>query len=855
MELRSYSHLHFVQAIKGGSVIKLLNVACGRPALTFKKIEEIYKAGGAKHDDSVPTPWSKEGSLFDPNRVELENPLLPGAERSTIIRDFDTSVYNCSTSDEERNSDSDDTSFCNTTLKQIKESCKARKRKLAKYVNSSKESFENCFPLKQVYIKLEPEEDEIDLEQPLNIWKLKISMIKKRKRKCIRTDMSTSSQSAINDPNFSQPIGNLPTPIDATVEVNEPNYFDFQTMTRVAADSSFDYNEPVDSCGEVINKAHVTAGECDLETDVSMSSTEEQYCVVNEASYEPNYFDFQTVTPVAADSSFDYIEPVDSCGVGINKVHVTAGECDLETDVSMSSTKEQCCVVNEASYEFLECADPESVHDLEVSGWEIVNVECQEIINYNFPDSQITEFENERYIIHPPLDIIPPQPISVIKDYDSYMSDISHSHPSIYQISWPSSSENQVQGIHMDIDNRLQCMEIIDVDGDCLLENCTTDDLPSYQEGSTSSPAIDCIIGNRLQCMEIIDVDGECRLENCTTDDLPSYQESGTISPFSNGGFSQSSNPCPSPDKPFVSVAEDSPLAEDKQLPLSACAHAVRNCSTAIHPVDITEELTPSDYEGQQQSKLVCRPERLLSTRKVISPTSRERLCKAMQANELHDDEHTECRGKLWFGKQTEDTVVKAEGCYKIRRAGVTINMKQVPCKPKYDKKGSHSKGILKGSHLSSAVPSLSTRCTSSGSLSQSAIAFSQRQMQDIESLATKLTGELSSMKDIVNELLHSQAFPATAPNHDMDKVTMAIKNATKAEETTKRWLSIMARDCNRFCKIMNLSETRSTASGNVVHKDKKKITFADEAGGKLCHVKVFKDDTDSEPESSEIEK
>ncbi|TXG52254.1 hypothetical protein EZV62_021423 [Acer yangbiense] len=855
MELRSYNHLHFVQAIKGGSVIKLLNVACGRPVLTFKKIEEIYKAGGAKHDDSVPTPWSKEGSLFDPNRVKLENPLLPGAERSTIIRDFDTSVYNCSTSDEERNSDLDDASFGNTTLKQIKESCKARKRKLAKYVNSSKESFENCFPLKQVYIKLEPEEDEIDLEQPLSIWKLKISMIKKRKRKCIRTDMSTSSQSAINDQNISQPIGNLPTPIDTTAEVNEPNYFDFQTMTRVAADSSFDYNEPVDSCGEVINKAHVTAGECDLETDVSMSSTEEQYCVVNEASYEPNYFDFQTMTPVAADSSVDYNEPVDSCGVGINKVHVTAGECDLETDVPMSSTKEQCCVVNEASYECLECADPESVHDLEVSGWELVNVECQEIINYNFLDSQITEFENERYIIHPPLDIIPPQPISVIKDYDSYMSGISHSYPSIYQISWPSSSDNQVQGIHMDIDNRLQCTEIIDVDGDCLLENCTTDDLPSYQEGSTSSPAIGCIIGNRLQCMEIIDVDGECRLENCTADDLPSYQEAGTISPFSNGGFSQSSNPCPSPDKPSVSVAEDSPLAEDKQLPLSACAHAVRNCSTAIHPVDVTEELTPSDYEDHQQSKLVCRPERLLSTRKVISPTSRERLRKAMQASELHDDKHTECRGKLWFGKQTENTVVKAEGCYKIRRAGVTINMKQVPCKPKYDKKGSHSKGILKGSHLSSAVPSLSTRCTSSGSLSQSAIAFSQRQMQDIESLATKLTGELSSMKDIVNELLHSQAFPATAPNHDMDKVTMAIQNATKAEETTKRWLSIMARDCNRFCKIMNLSETHSIASGNVVHKDKKKITFADEAGGKLCHVKVFKDDTDSEPESSEIEK
>ncbi|KAL5845071.1 hypothetical protein ACOSQ4_011029 [Xanthoceras sorbifolium] len=845
MELRSYSHLHFVQAIKACSVIKLLNVTRGRPALTFKKIEEIYKAGEAKHDDSVPTPWSKEGSLFDPNRVKLESPmLLPLAERRTIIRDLDTSDLNCSMSYEEINSDSDDLSFCNTTLKQIKESCKARKRKHAKYVNSSNELFENCSPMKQDYIKLELEEDEDDLKQPLSNLKLKISKDKKRKRKCIRNDMSTSSQSAIaivkselfpSDQNFSQPIGDLPTPIDTTIEVNEPNYFGCQTMTCVAADCSFDFNEPVDSCGVVIDK-----------------------------------------------------------------VLVTASECDLETDVSMASTEEQCCVVNEAFDECMECADTECVHDVEVSGWEIVNVNCPEIISYKFPDFPAREFENERYIIHPLLDIIPPQPNSVIKDHNSYIYDISHIYSSINYISWPSSSDNQVQGLDMDIDNRLQCteiididgacllkdgtkddlpsyleastispasdcaidnrlqcMEIIDVDGECLFENCTTDDLPSYQEASTISPASDCAIDNRLQCMEIIDVDGECLLENCTTDDLPSYQEASTISPVSDGGFSQSSDSCLSPDKPFVPVNEDSALAEDKQLPLSACAYEVRNCSTAINPVDSTEELTtPSDYGEHHHSKLVCRSERLFSTRKVISPTARERLCKAMQSNELQEDEHSGCRGKLWFGNQTENTVVKAEGCYKMRRAGVSNNMKQVPSKPKYDKKGSHSKGILKGPHLSSAVPSLSTRCTSSGSLSQSAIAFSQWQMQDIESLATKLTGELSSMKDIVNELLHVQAFPATSLKHNMDKVTVAIKNATKAEETTRRWLSIMARDCNRFCKIMNLTETGSTDSGNVVHnKNRKKITFADEAGGELCHVKVFKDDMDSEQESSDTEK
>ncbi|KAL3604544.1 hypothetical protein D5086_005403 [Populus alba] len=31
--------------------------------------------------------------------------------------------------------------------------------------------------------------------------------------------------------------------------------------------------------------------------------------------------------------------------------------------------------------------------------------------------------------------------------------------------------------------------------------------------------------------------------------------------------------------------------------------------------------------------------------------------------------------------------------------------------------------------------------------------------------------------------------------------------------------------------------------SGNAVHKEKRKIVFADEAGGKLCDVKTFEND------------
>lgn len=51
--------------------------------------------------------------------------------------------------------------------------------------------------------------------------------------------------------------------------------------------------------------------------------------------------------------------------------------------------------------------------------------------------------------------------------------------------------------------------------------------------------------------------------------------------------------------------------------------------------------------------------------------------------------------------------------------------------------------------------------------------------------------------------------------------------------------------NCFDFCvtwldQLQRLTESESVASGNAIHKERKKITFADEAGGELCHVKLF---------------
>ncbi|XP_042501425.1 uncharacterized protein LOC122079220 isoform X1 [Macadamia integrifolia] len=87
----------------------------------------------------------------------------------------------------------------------------------------------------------------------------------------------------------------------------------------------------------------------------------------------------------------------------------------------------------------------------------------------------------------------------------------------------------------------------------------------------------------------------------------------------------------------------------------------------------------------------------------------------------------------------------------------------------------------------------------------------------------------------------------STGSNLQGTEVNMrvAVDRAGEVEETTRMWLSMMARDCSRFCRIMRSSGNKAATaptSSYGLHKDRKKIFFADEVGGPLCHVKVFED-------------
>ncbi|KAK9756461.1 hypothetical protein RND81_01G099300 [Saponaria officinalis] len=258
-------------------------------------------------------------------------------------------------------------------------------------------------------------------------------------------------------------------------------------------------------------------------------------------------------------------------------------------------------------------------------------------------------------------------------------------------------------------------------------------------------------------------------------------------------------------------------------------------------------------------------PERLFSTRKIISPICQQKLRKAMDFDELQDDvEIHSCkevqlektaspgvkRARTIFGSESPETMNAVDLRTKGRKRMRTRN---------YEGRVPHSIGSVNGSRASQKLQNVGNVSSSVQMCSQNAIAFSKQQIHDIERVATKLMTGLHSMKSIVVDALQHESRTGTKFRYNTDQVRLAVENVGKVEETAKRWLSMMTRDCDRFCKIMTLAEAdapspekskaenMSSPDAKTVPKERK-IMFADEVGGSLCKVKVFKNfETDTE--------
>ncbi|CAL4915139.1 unnamed protein product [Urochloa decumbens] len=234
-------------------------------------------------------------------------------------------------------------------------------------------------------------------------------------------------------------------------------------------------------------------------------------------------------------------------------------------------------------------------------------------------------------------------------------------------------------------------------------------------------------------------------------------------------------------------------------------------------------------------------PKKLLSKRKIMSPTSQEKLCNALTGIDLCD------------GAQRLKRKIIIEDCDKTRVSLPQPAHKQDRLMFSTDRRlksrasvSPTNKGVLKST---GSPPHQQTTCSCMRSSpvvldTEKAVEFSQRQMQDIENIAAKLIRSLKHMKSIVDESLLSEAY-SLLPHFNIAEIRAASEDALEVEKTTRKWLSIMNKDCNRFCKILSLSKKNAVSHPEVPRKQRK-ITFADETGGMLCHVKVFKDGQNS---------
>ncbi|SPT15900.1 unnamed protein product [Triticum aestivum] len=220
-----------------------------------------------------------------------------------------------------------------------------------------------------------------------------------------------------------------------------------------------------------------------------------------------------------------------------------------------------------------------------------------------------------------------------------------------------------------------------------------------------------------------------------------------------------------------------------------------------------------SDSSIDEGSIEVHTPKKLLSKRKTMSPACQEKFCNAWADIDLCGVQRTKRKINL-----EDQSMVTTDSKLKSKTSVST------------------SKGDVK------STESPSPQMTSPSVLldTEKAVEFSQRQMHDIENIAANLIRSLKHMRSLVDANLSSESH-SLLPSFNTAEMRAASKDALDVERTTRKWLSIMNKDCNRFCKILTLEGKKAVPHPQAPRK-RRKITFADEAGGTLCSVKVFTD-------------
>ncbi|KAK8309217.1 hypothetical protein V6Z12_D02G112200 [Gossypium hirsutum] len=376
-----------------------------------------------------------------------------------------------------------------------------------------------------------------------------------------------------------------------------------------------------------------------VEVPESETANEPQYCCLNEVSYEYRenfetkfdvgvssweivqvhspennaYFGLSgyreedyTIHPLSYDVSSEQMSPIkdyscdvcDSCQNESPKPEMpwqtsrdslilileTNIASDTETGVSLSPVK--CSVSNGVSYESTEDVAPKS--GARFFSCETVKVDSPEMISYLCADLQ--EFGKDSYTVDPLTYAVPSELVSPTKDHCTDLHDSFNS--SEHKMSSQTSNRGRAEMPEMDTDNCFQCLETNNEDSACSFESRSTHYWSSNIRNIVVSPSTD---------------NGLYWSSSC----LKHEKHSGLVSADSSSSKKQPQSP--------ALIARNYFDASGKPLASPA----------------------PQDYH---QMKHQHSAERVLSGRKAISPTSRERLCRAMRLTGLDENE---CHRKL----------------------------------------------------------------------------------------------------------------------------------------------------------------------------------------------------------------
>ena len=641
MELRSCCHLHFIPAMKGGLVVKTLNVNCGRPVLKFKKLDDIYETLEAKDQNVILQPKD--------NSVKVEGPSTCSIAKRNLMSDLDASEFSCSDDDDDRrNSDVHDISFGELTLKQIKENCKAKKRKRSKHADFRID--EMCTRLKQ-----EIDEDECDLMEPIITWKSTVSKKVKAKSKCPRNLVSSPSEIAasiikeeqiLGDPDSIQAEGSLPAPINIKVEVPEPDSSESQNSILFAGDSSLLYDNQVDSCGVVQREVTEITTECDPGFQALCSDSQNATCFLVDSCgvahqkvieikdefdpwIQPLCSDSENAICSIGDSSLIYDNQSDSCAVEPREVTEIDTECDQGTEKLISLTREpQYCVVNEVYHEFAEHATPQphqivdSVDSCRLVPNEITEPATECVLG---TEKLISLTEEPQYCIlneacfeHMEHDNSEPVQIlsaSCDKINEADMSDINNQQCSDLPLSESKGEEYVDQPDCTDVfqEPMLSTSDCSSDIHDDFPSPSTNHAVPCNSDSSMNIQIPTVVIHGCLQYSESIHGSEANVPDYSVDDDSPSNLETSALCSSSDEYNS-------GPGSWFALSIDDSLTTEDKQSQSSLGADAERVCFPEIVDHDSSEELVISDgaESYNHDSKLNHPPQRLLSTRMVI---------------------------------------------------------------------------------------------------------------------------------------------------------------------------------------------------------------------------------------------